>query len=124
MDYSNEMSFDKLPQAVSRLFIELTEIKGLLVNNNSRGKPTHNKLSMDKTIEFFQENGYLISISKLYKLTSKKEIPFYKFGQRIVFDKSELIIWLDTQTKSSDKSKNDSIKMISDSANIKLNRKK
>lgn len=35
----------------------------------------------------------------LYKLTSKRAIPFYKPGKRILFDVSELEAWLQDSKK-------------------------
>jgi excisionase family DNA binding protein len=35
----------------------------------------------------------------LYKLTSKRTIPFYKPGKRILFDVSELEAWLQESKK-------------------------
>lgn len=36
--------------------------------------------------------------SKLYRLTSERQIPFYKIGNLCRFDKSELDQWLQTQS--------------------------
>ena len=35
-----------------------------------------------------------MSQAAIYKLTSRKEIPFYKPGKRILFEVSELDAWL------------------------------
>lgn len=38
-------------------------------------------------------------LHSLYKLTSKRAIPFYKPGKRILFDISELEAWLQDSKK-------------------------
>jgi excisionase family DNA binding protein len=38
-------------------------------------------------------------LHSLYKLTSKRAIPFYKPGKRILFDESELEAWLQDSKK-------------------------
>lgn len=38
-------------------------------------------------------------LHSLYKLTSKRAIPFYKPGKRILFDVSELEAWLQDSKK-------------------------
>lgn len=43
-----------------------------------------------------EECAKFIGISKnsLYAMTSKKEIPFYKIGKRILFERSEIHEWI------------------------------
>ncbi len=45
-----------------------------------------------------------LSKSKLYKLTSSKQIPHKTFGSRLVFSRSDLQAWVDSQTIDSDNS--------------------
>lgn len=66
---------------------QIEELKALLQKSELNNK------------EFFNTNDateYLdISISHLYKLTSRKEIPFYcPTGKKIYFKKSELDEWI------------------------------
>ncbi|WP_034256749.1 helix-turn-helix transcriptional regulator [Adhaeribacter aquaticus] len=42
------------------------------------------------------------SESKIYKLTSAKQIPCKHFGNRLVFSRKELLAWVESQTISSD----------------------
>ena len=39
-----------------------------------------------------------LSKSKLYKLTSTKEIPFKTYGNRLIFSRKELEVWVQDQT--------------------------
>ena len=36
-----------------------------------------------------------ISESKLYHMTSKKEIPFYKYKAQVLFSRSKIMTWLE-----------------------------
>ena len=49
------------------------------------------KYSSKELLSIQEASDYLdISKSALYKKTSKKELPFYKFGKIIFFNKQEL----------------------------------
>jgi len=123
MGQSEELSFDKLPKAISKLLMEVEEIKKMLIIKKTRGRPNFKKLSIDKAIDFILNQGYIMSKSKLYKLISNGQIPFARFGIRIVFSEEELIGWLESQTKKSYKSNAESVKIISNSARNKINKK-
>ena len=66
---------------------EIEEIKKLLQINNLNTKEL---FSVDDATQYLQ-----ISKSCLHKMTSNKEIPFYKpGGKKIYFKKSELDVWV------------------------------
>lgn len=94
MEKFNDLSFEKLPKAIEKLLNEVDEIKKLLA---PRGEPPAEKLSVRKAIDFLKEKGFMISESQLYKLTSSKQIPFYKFGTRLVFESKELDNWANSR---------------------------
>ncbi len=48
-------------------------------------------------------------LHSLYKLTSKRAIPFYKPGKRILFDVSELEAWLQDSKKPTLTNRNSSL---------------
>ena len=56
--------------------------------------------SLVQAIAFLQDNGYQLSKSKLYKLTSLGQIPFRYFGRRLIFSRKELLEWVEGQTLS------------------------
>lgn len=72
MESFEDLSFDKLPKAVSKLLRDVEVIKKLLINKKPREETKFKKLSTDKAINFFNNNGFTMSKSKLYKLTSQK----------------------------------------------------
>ena len=57
--------------------------------------------SLEQALAFLSENGYRMSKSRLYKMTADKKVPFRYFGRKIVFSKSELLHWVEQQTKPS-----------------------
>jgi len=61
-------------------------------------KPIKEYLTVDETSEYLG-----VSKSAVYKITSKKEIPFYNpGGKKIYFKKSELDAWIDSGRVSPD----------------------
>lgn len=61
-------------------------------------KESANSLTLDAAAEFLTERGYPTSKTKIYRLTSKGKIPFGKYGNRLVFSKSELLVWAEKNT--------------------------
>lgn len=92
----NPINFEMLPLAVSKILTEMAEIKKML-SRPVRAPILKEKLSFKKALSVLSDNGYQISQSKLYKLTSNKEIPHGKINNKLIFYKDELIEWLDVQ---------------------------
>lgn len=65
-----------------------------IVNVGEKQKIPPKNMSLSQAIIYLKENGLSISESKMYKLTSKKEIPFKTFGNRLVFNSKELNTWI------------------------------
>lgn len=63
-----------------------------------------------------------LKIPQIYKLTHRNEIPFKKFGKRLVFSRKEVCQWIDYQTKHP--SKKTVIDSIAASAEAKESRAK
>jgi len=40
-----------------------------------------------------------LKVPQIYKLTHRSEIPFKKFGKRLVFSRREILQWVEHQTK-------------------------
>lgn len=118
------LNFEKLPHAIGKLISEVDEIKKMLIaGKNHQSKNVSKKLSLESAIEFLSGEGYTISKSKIYKLSSTRKIPFDKFGKRLVFDQLELINWLKCQTVSSNEIYIKSHNSVVLSASKKLNSK-
>lgn len=65
-------------------------------------------LTLEKALLFLREQGYPVSKAKVYKLTSTNEIPYKKFGQKLVFSKKDLLQWAENSTRI----KNDKAEII------------
>lgn len=75
------------------ILTRLDRIEKLIIEMS--GERTDNDLVLDVK----QAARYThLSLSRIYKFTSQKEIPHYKKGKRLYFKKSELREWL-TKTK-------------------------
>ncbi len=82
------------------LFKELIQeaIGEVIVNNtllNKENTEEKSKGMLDEVIDA-DEAAQLLHIAKqtLYTLTSKRKIPFYKQGKKVLFKRSELEQWL------------------------------
>lgn len=87
----NQISFDKLPEAVAHLIKEVTQIKELVVcNQNQNSTPT-------KRVPIGIEEACLI-IGKakptVYALVRKRLLPSYKNGKKLYFFEDELVEWI------------------------------
>jgi excisionase family DNA binding protein len=51
-------------------------------------------LNINEVAEFLDE-----SVQSIYSRTSKRTIPFYKKGKKLLFKKTEILDWLDGQRK-------------------------
>lgn len=85
------LTFDKLPEAVTMLTKEVSELKRLLIEKQEQ--PPIDQLEQLLTI---QEASKLLSLTvpTLYSKVSKNEIPFMKRSKRLYFSKTELLAYL------------------------------
>lgn len=56
-------------------------------------------LTPDVAVEVLERHGFLISKARLYKLTAKKEVPFRKYGNKLLFSRKELLTWAENLAK-------------------------
>ena len=98
----------------------LSNIENLLLDIKHAPKetPTQSEYDrIDKIDEACKITGF--SKSKIYKLTSQKEIPFKLRGNRLVFSRKELLAWLESKTIEPVKSNNNVLNSIAESAGKK-----
>ncbi|MGE5456556.1 MAG: helix-turn-helix domain-containing protein [Ignavibacteriales bacterium] len=56
---------------------------------------------MNIKLDVFETSDYLnICVSMVRKLVSEKQIPFYKIGRKVLFDKNEIDDWWITNKKN------------------------
>ena len=86
------LTFENLPEAVSRLRIDVSEIKRLLLEKSSENHPEADQLLT------IQQAAELLSLSvpTLYGYVHRAEIPVSKRPgtKRLIFSKQELIEWV------------------------------
>lgn len=82
-------------------------------------KELPDNLTPDAAVEALEQHGFLISKARLYKLTAKGEVPFRKYGNKLLFSRKELLSWADSLARRVN-DKSDAALTIAKSANRKL----
>ena len=86
---------------------------------NHTQKELPDNLTPDAAVEALEQHGFLISKARLYKLTAKGEVPFRKYGNKLLFSRKELLAWADNLARRVN-DKSDAALTIAKSANRKL----
>ena len=90
-----EISFDKLPQAVSQINERLQNIERLLMERSNESKSDSNEL-----LNIEQASKHLnVSVATIYTYVHERVIPFSKVKKRLYFSKQELTEWVKTGRK-------------------------
>lgn len=90
------ITFDQLPNEVSALREEISELKSLILSM----KPTPEKEPLPEFLSVDQLREYLPSRparQTVYGLVSAKQIPFHKFNGKLFFSRQEVDAWLATK---------------------------
>ena len=66
-----------------------------------------------------EQHGFLISKARLYKLTAKGDVPFRKYGNKLLFSRRELLSWAESLARRVN-DKGEAALAIARSANRKL----
>jgi len=69
------------------------------------------KFSIEESIGFLDKHGYYTSKSTLYKATHNKTISYKKFGNKIVFDGSELLKWAESKVSTKNSTKEATLRL-------------
>ncbi len=91
------LTFDKLPEAVTMLTKEVSELKRLFIERQET--PTEQPeqlLIIQQAAEFLR-----LSVPTLYSKVSKGELPVMKRGKRLYFSRTELMEYLKDGRKKS-----------------------
>jgi len=88
-------------EKIDLLLEQIEAIKGLLEKNQP---PTASPqtLNLENAIAFMANEGYPLSKSSFYKLTSTSGIPFRRFGGKLMFDRDELLQWCKSKSIKDD----------------------
>jgi excisionase family DNA binding protein len=85
------LTFDKLPEAVTMLIKEVSELKSLLIEKQEQ--PTTDQpeqfLTIQEAAEFLS-----LSVPTLYSKVSKGKLPVMKRSKRLYFSRTELMEYI------------------------------
>lgn len=95
------ITFDNLPEAVSHLMMDVEVIKNLLLNQSATRKPDAENNDDVNDILNVADVAKKLGLEKgtVYNLTHKRQIPYFKRGGRIYFDKNEINDWIRTDRR-------------------------
>jgi hypothetical protein len=63
-----------------------------------QAKEPPDTITLAAALELLSENGYPTSKGKIYKLTSANQLPYRKYGNKLVFSRRDLLEWAESQT--------------------------
>ena len=95
MNKHDVITYDNLPEAVKHLLHEVADIKNYLLNQAATPAETK-QLAPDGDFLTVSDVSQMLKISKgaVYNMTSTRQIPFFKKGRRVYFDKKEIDEWI------------------------------
>ena len=96
MSENEIITYDSMPEAMMHLLQEVAYIKNHLLNeSSSTGEPT-TVLKVESEYLTVAELSQLIKKSKgtIYNKTSKRQIPFIKKGNRVLFERQVILEWM------------------------------
>lgn len=80
--------------------IERLEDLDVKLSRLLQAQETHGLYRSDELMNINEVAKFLDeSIQSIYSRTSKRTIPFYKKGKKLLFKKTEILDWLDNQKK-------------------------
>jgi len=88
------LTFDQLPQAVSKLHDKLEVIEQLLLHQHEQPAGQEELLNISQAAKFLN-----LSVPTIYSKVCRKEIPVNKRGKRLYFYRSELTEWVKSGRK-------------------------
>ena len=84
------LTFDRLPEAVTMLISEVSEIKQLLIEQKPLPPEQPEQfLTIQEASEFLN-----LTVSTLYVKVHKRQIPVMKRGKRLYFSRTELMEYI------------------------------
>ena len=92
------LTFDKLPEAVTMLTKEVSELKRLFIERQEQA-PTEQPeqlLTIQEAAEFLS-----LTVPTLYSKCSKNELPYMKRSKRLYFSRTELMEYIKKGRKKS-----------------------
>ena len=92
------LTFEKLPEAVTMLIKEVSELKRLLIEKQEQPTttPPEQFLTIQEAAEFLS-----LAVPTIYSKVSKGELPVMKRSKRLYFSRTELLEYLKDGRKKS-----------------------
>lgn len=94
------ITFDQLPHAITLIREDIAFIKRILSEKSCK-KPTQQdqRLTLNNCLEYVKEVTGIEEISKatIYNKSSQGKIPSHKFNNRLIFYKSEIDNWIESE---------------------------
>ena len=89
------ITFDNLPEAVTQLLQEVAYIRNHLLNQSATTPEPMPYPAENKFLTVTEVSQMLnLSTGAIYNMTSTRQIPFFKKGRRVYFDKKEIDEWI------------------------------
>lgn len=92
----NNYMFEKLPEILKSIEDRLEKIEATLKNTVNEECDQDDFMGTKRASELLK-----FSITTLYTKVCKREVPFYKRGNRLYFSKAELLTWIQEGKKKS-----------------------
>ena len=95
---SENLTFDLLPQAVTQLTNEVSELKRLIIENQEQklAEQPEQLLTIKEAAQFLK-----LTVPTIYSKVSKGELPVMKRGKRLYFSNTELMEYIKEGRKKS-----------------------
>jgi excisionase family DNA binding protein len=93
------LTFDKLPEAVTMLTKEVSELKRLFIEKQEQPPPPQPE-QFNETVQEAADFLHL-TVPTIYSKVSKGELPYMKRGKRLYFSRTELMEYLKEGRKKS-----------------------
>lgn len=90
-------TIEEMPLMLQELSGKMDEITSILTTKIQNQSVYPNYMGKELTLKWLAENGYPMSLSKLYKLTCSGKIPYTKPSGKLMFNKTELSKWITKQ---------------------------
>ncbi len=93
--YKNEITFDKLPEAVAYLTEQVSELTKLVMALSPAPADTRQLVGIDQACRIIQK-----AKPTVYAHVRKGLLPSYKKGKQLYFYENELLEWIETGRKA------------------------
>lgn len=92
--HNDEITFDKLPQAITYLIEQVAELKQMVLKLQPTQSEKHVLIEIDDASRIIKK-----AKSTIYTLVRKGLLPYYKKGKKLYFYEDELLAWIENGQK-------------------------